>query len=373
LKPAEAKTAAKPKPTPKPKAVAKPKPTPKPVVKTEPKPAPKRVAKPKPAPKPVAKAEPPKPPPAPAPKPTATTAKPAIKPPEPSAAPGAGQTRREVVKFPPSDESAPTGAPTGEAKPLAMAKKQTAGAKPPSPRSAPEEEGSGFGMIIVGGLVLLMVVFGMLFVLRRRSAAASDEDEPAEEAGEDGFVGGPLTEDENPFAGLGSSDGTQPPLAGSEPDLNAPPKPIDAAELDFGDAIGEEPIVEGTSDSEPTIEVGGATAVGMEIGGEESAAVGIGAEPEPAVEGEDLTDEEFDEESEEAMRMMRELERRIASLETRCDELTDARERLERQVAAQTEELRVQRAAIARTQRAVRNMTRPDDEGPTEPALRDPS
>ena len=39
----------------------------------------------------------------------------------------------------------------------------------------------------------------------------------------------------------------------------------------------------------------------------------------------------------------------------------------------QTEELRVQRAAIARTQRAVRNMTRPEDEGPTEPALRDPS
>jgi hypothetical protein len=52
--------------------------------------------------------------------------------------------------------------------------------------------------------------------------------------------------------------------------------------------------------------------------------------------------------------------------------VVDARERLERQVAAQTEELRVQRAAIARTQRAVRNMNRPDEEGPTEPALRDP-
>jgi septal ring factor EnvC (AmiA/AmiB activator) len=73
------------------------------------------------------------------------------------------------------------------------------------------------------------------------------------------------------------------------------------------------------------------------------------------------------------MRIIRELESRIASLEGRLDEVVDARERLERQVAAQTEELRVQRAAIARTQRALRNMTRPEDDGPTEPALRDPN
>ena len=61
---------------------------------------------------------------------------------------------------------------------------------------------------------------------------------------------------------------------------------------------------------------------------------------------------------------------------TRIDELVDARDRLERQVAAQTEELRVQRAAIARTQRAVRNLARPEDAGEeeaTEPALRDPN
>ena len=49
------------------------------------------------------------------------------------------------------------------------------------------------------------------------------------------------------------------------------------------------------------------------------------------------------------------------------------RERVERQVVAQTEELRVQRAAIARTQRAVRNMSRSEDASPTEPALRDPN
>ncbi len=72
-------------------------------------------------------------------------------------------------------------------------------------------------------------------------------------------------------------------------------------------------------------------------------------------------------------RLVRELERRLAQVETRLDEANDARERLERQVAAQSEELRVQRAAIARTQRALRGMNRGDEEQATEPALRDPN
>ena len=72
-------------------------------------------------------------------------------------------------------------------------------------------------------------------------------------------------------------------------------------------------------------------------------------------------------------RLVRELERRVAQIETRLDEANDARERLERQVAAQSEELRVQRAAIARTQRALRGLNRGEEEQATEPALRDPS
>jgi chromosome segregation ATPase len=71
--------------------------------------------------------------------------------------------------------------------------------------------------------------------------------------------------------------------------------------------------------------------------------------------------------------LMQELERRMAQLESRLDEANEARERLERQVTAQSEELRVQRAAIARTQRALRGMTRVGEEQATEPALRDPS
>jgi len=67
------------------------------------------------------------------------------------------------------------------------------------------------------------------------------------------------------------------------------------------------------------------------------------------------------------MRVIEELERRLAHLETRLEEVVDAKERLERHVAAQTEELRVQRAAIARTQRVLRTVVKPDDLA-TEPA-----
>jgi hypothetical protein len=70
-------------------------------------------------------------------------------------------------------------------------------------------------------------------------------------------------------------------------------------------------------------------------------------------------------------RMLQELERRMQTLEAKLDEANEAREKLERQVAAQSEELRVQRAAIARTQRALRTMTRGDEDKATEPALRD--
>jgi hypothetical protein len=67
-----------------------------------------------------------------------------------------------------------------------------------------------------------------------------------------------------------------------------------------------------------------------------------------------------------------ELAGRVSDLERRLEQLTEARERLERQVAAQTEELRVQRAAIARTQRVVRSMNKGEDLA-TEPVPRVPN
>jgi hypothetical protein len=67
---------------------------------------------------------------------------------------------------------------------------------------------------------------------------------------------------------------------------------------------------------------------------------------------------------------MAELERRLSLLEQRLEEVIDAKDRLERQVSAQTEELRVQRAAIARTQRVLRTVVRPEDDTPSEPVLK---
>jgi len=75
----------------------------------------------------------------------------------------------------------------------------------------------------------------------------------------------------------------------------------------------------------------------------------------------------------ELSQLVQELAGRVAALEARLDEANDSRERLERQVAAQSEELRVQRAAIARTQRALRSLSRSEEEQATEPALREPS
>ena len=72
------------------------------------------------------------------------------------------------------------------------------------------------------------------------------------------------------------------------------------------------------------------------------------------------------------LRVVAELERRLNQAETRLDESVEACERLERQMAAQSEELRVQRAAIARTQRALRSLSRTDEEQATEPAIREP-
>ncbi len=67
--------------------------------------------------------------------------------------------------------------------------------------------------------------------------------------------------------------------------------------------------------------------------------------------------------------MVEELERRIERLEARLSDSLDSRERLERQLAAHTEELRVQRAAIARTQRAVRAAVRGPEGAVGEPAV----
>lgn len=219
----------------------------------------------------------------------------------------------------------------------------------------------------------LVAAFGALVIVRRRQAGASgfsadDADDAGEPADASGAATSPFateddeesegtneaTSDSNPFSGLAGGAqgfaaapprGTPPPMRSAErPSDNQEQKPADS--MIFDDA--EETTMEGMEviSRSQVNELGGAMPM---MGGAAS---------------------------DELTQMFREMQRRVAALEGRIDELVDARDRLERQVAAQTEELRVQRAAIARTQRAVRNLARPEEGGddePTEPALRDPN
>jgi len=255
---------------------------------------------------------------------------------------GGGSGQPEELAAPPGEieePDEPALAPPGEIDPARPG-------VPPAPRPPPESRtdrpaagerasapaGGGLdwrSWAAVGGVVLLLAVV-FLWLRRRRAAAGTDEEayaeaEPNPFADGEGFAEDETFGDEEPGPG---------------PELEEP-RPAPA----FEDDTAPEPAREQGAAMETTREE---TGFDVSAG---AAAAGAG---------------------EDVMRLVRELERRVASLETRLDEVVDAKERLERQVAAQTEELRVQRAAIARTQRAVRSLSRPEDESAaTEPAPRE--
>jgi hypothetical protein len=346
-----------------PKTIAKAAPVSKPIVEPAPKPRAEPPPAPAPAPKPVAKVETP-----------ARVAKAVVKPesrPEPTREQAAPETRTSAAAWGGEQTSAdtqpkvvpgtrptrkPAAAPAAVGEPseggVATMGVETPAARPPAPRKvvakptprarlAETDEGMGMTTILAGIVGLIVLAFGALY-LRRRGAGEVEADEGQ-------VVGGG---DDNPFSGLASSDASQPELRGGE-HTGGTPGEVEIGGLEDDPDRKEEPVA--ASRIEQT---------SLELDGEQTAVSGI-AQPSTQAAGGAEGDEEV-------MRIMREFERRIASLEGRLDEVSDARERLERQVAAQTEELRVQRAAIARTQRAVRNMSRPEEDGPTEPALRDP-
>ncbi len=369
------KTAAKPSPK-KPAQVAAAKPEPRPAptpvaAKAEPKPAAKPAPIPErmPAPKATETAK------APAPKTAAApeASKPEAKPSE-EASPPPVLARTKPSGGTAAGEPSEGGIPTmGMAKPAPKPAARPAASKPAPKKSssavaqarlAEEPDSGGSSTLIMAGAAVVALVFFALFMLRRRkSGAANEEAEDTVEAPEFGAAAGG---DANPFADMVADEDDQPVL-GITQSTTGPETAPAAFEADTD-------IVElgGMEEDSDTAEVKEDAPVDTLIGGEQSmevqdTAIIGGAERAPVI-GSAATQGGSDD----VMRMMREFERRIASLETRLDESADARERLERQVAAQTEELRVQRAAIARTQRAVRNLNRSDDEGPTEPALRDP-
>jgi hypothetical protein len=275
-----------------------------------------------------------KPPPRAEPRPQATPQKQAAAPEG-----GAGSSLpEELAMATPQERAAPPPRPPRASEPPRAARspeeRATRPAPPPARRAPPEKGGGLFDArtlgLAAGGIFLLAL--GFLWIRRRRAESF--------EEGEEGFSledGGLAQGETNPF------DESAPQSAAGE--VPSAPPPAAAQESTPARAEGgsmETPSA--TTDSLFSPTPSGAAAAAGPAGGAEH---------------------------EDIMRLVRELERRVANLETRLDEAIDAKERLERQVAAQTEELRVQRAAIARTQRAVRNLSRPEEEHATEPALRD--
>ena len=243
-------------------------------------------------------------------------------------------------------ETAPTPAPKARPAPRTMVVQS----KPV------KDEGSGWMIWALAGVGVVLLLLGGLLVAKRRSGG--DEVDFANESDSDDGDSTQTGSDENPFGGLGG-DGEQMTLGSSG----------EAAGSSLGTASGDTTIVSLPDDEKESESVvfGDSeekTMEDMEVISRDQVNESLGGMP-PVGGG---IPEEF-------QQMMREMNRRVETLEGRIDELVDARDRLERQVAAQTEELRVQRAAIARTQRAVRNLARPEDEEqePTEPALRDPN
>ncbi|MBJ19010.1 MAG: hypothetical protein CL933_06235 [Deltaproteobacteria bacterium] len=268
---------------------------------------------------------------------------------EPEAAPEVAQLAAEPVPVRPAPVAQPT--------PRPMVAKT----------SAPRDEGGGWmtWALVGGGVVLLLLGGG--FVMRR-GGASGDAGEYAE--GDDAFGSNANEQtgvDENPFSGFTNQEAAGSPSDASD-DLATQPMMNEEGATSASSPQGLEADEEKESesvifdDSEETV------MDEMEVISREQVNESLGGSMPPAMGAAVAVPEEF-------QQMVAEMGRRMEALESRCDELVDARDRLERQVAAQTEELRVQRAAIARTQRAVRNLGRPEgeDQEATEPALRDPN
>ncbi|MCP5056350.1 MAG: hypothetical protein GY937_06440 [bacterium] len=217
----------------------------------------------------------------------------------------------------------------------------------PEPTDSSESQSSGsllgspVGMAALAGLALVV----LLFVLgRRRRSDPEEETLSPLDAADDGA--GAVTE------GAEEQGTTEAPEVAVEPvvDESALP-PAGEYDIEPGairvDEVAEEAVVEGTP-MDQEMDYPAPAAAGFPtapLAGMGSSEAGTG----------------------EVAKTVEEFDRRIAHLENRLEEVVDAKERLERQVSAQTEELRVQRAAIARTQRVLRTIARPEEEA-NEPA-----
>jgi hypothetical protein len=228
----------------------------------------------------------------------------------------------------------------------------------------------------VGVVLLLLLIVLILRGQRRNDSFDTDvpyaSDEPfsldASEVSEavDGTI--PTAPLASAMDGVGSEDRTQPDVPfGGDPDDDLPAV--------VGQASGPPPLL-GTNEpaEEPRPVFGAAAAApGMGLAEEPVApASDFGNEPAPsespfaAAAEPAASPPAFSGPSDAARSEELFADERLAHLERKLKDLEEAKDRIERQLAAQSEELRVQRAAIARTQRVLRTVARTDDEA-TEP------
>ena len=198
--------------------------------------------------------------------------------------------------------------------------------QPPAPTIPPPTSSSRTSWLIGFGVLAVVI-----FVWRSIQRGRSDE------------------QDQEPHA-----ESTFPDLYDSE--ASAPP------------AQGEEDFPPSLAESEP---METATADVLELRAQDEVPHGATAETSFPLAGEPVSPQSAPAAGDLADRVV-ELERRLGAMHSKLDANADGSERVERQLAAQGEELRVQRAAIARTQRALRGLSRSEEEHPTEPALREP-
>ncbi len=225
-------------------------------------------------------------------------------------------------------------APEPETRQVAVVDPTPERIRPPPAPAPTAKSSSGSPLAILGNPIVLAAV-GLVVVLlgvwamRRRSGAAVAED--FEDDATD-LAAGASTAAVSSDAEAAEPTAS-PEVAETEASSESPSSLFD---VDEAEVVAEEP---GLDDDAPAPVTAGVAAV--------SAAV---APLDTSELGDDMA------------AIVQEIERRMAHFETRLEEVVDAKERLERQVAAQTEELRVQRAAIARTQRVLRGISRPEDE-----------
>jgi hypothetical protein len=214
---------------------------------------------------------------------------------------------------------------------------------------------SPIGLAAIGGVVLLLAIV----VLRRRRGAEDDDPLYTVMSADDAGAGVSM---DTAYPMTDATETRTPVLANLGPyESDAFEEASEPAVREYASGLHQLALGSAPEPSEPVSRVllGGDSdslfAAEPEVVGSAAPAIAQAYAPSPVVS--------------QVAQISADVERRVSELERRLEQLTEARERLERQVAAQTEELRVQRAAIARTQRVVRTIAKTEDMA-TEPVPR---